>query len=260
MALESLYMHLAPSLVTIVCPDEDVVVFSQFQSYSGLRVVSESEFMPSFRCSDAAARLESKPHRAGWYYQQILKMNYHNYCTSSTYLIWDLDTIILNRFPFFSNCGAYILGSSREHNNAYFRTIDLLLGPGPFPPQSAICQYMIIDSNLMKNLLSSIEKRTGLNWYEAITSSLPQKHNSEFSEYETYATYLFRTRPDKFLHQKARLFRYGAELSASPRSAYQLARELSRNFDLLAFEMHSPSFLRKIYAYTIKLFPFLLRL
>jgi hypothetical protein len=117
---------------------------------------------------------------------------------------------------------------------------------------------MIIDKNLMANLLYSIEEKSGLNWYEAIFLSLPQKHNSEFSEYETYATYLYRTRPDKFVHQKAKLFRYGAELSDNPRSAYQLARVLSKNFDLLAFEMHSPSLLRKIYAHIINIFPSLL--
>ena len=118
MALESLYMHLVPSLVTIVCPDKDVFFFSEFRSYNGLRIFPESEFMPSLRLTDVVEWLESKAHRAGWYYQQFLKINYHNHCTSATYLIWDLDTILLNRFAFFSDSGAYILGSSNEHNDA----------------------------------------------------------------------------------------------------------------------------------------------
>jgi len=252
MALQSLITHFYSPEITIVCPNNDVHLFRELRVIFPVRILSEDDYMPPFPLAELTRILSNKPNRAGWYYQQFLKMHFCRHSKSSSYLIWDLDTVLLNPIPLPTPSGTFLFGSSREHHSAYFNTIDKLLGPGSFPAKSAICQYMYVDSAMMASLLDRIESNAGLDWRNAIAASLPQVNDSEFSEYETYATYVYRAFPERCVFNPARLFRYGSELATSFDVALKHADALSKSFDLLAFEQHAPSLRRKIFAHSLK--------
>ncbi len=251
MSLESLLKHFPAARLLIVCPSSDLSFFSSLEDTGQTLTISEEDYMPTYGLNDAACRLSARPKRAGWYYQQFLKMYYCKHAKSPSFLIWDLDTVMLNPIPLSSNASDHLFGSSSEYHLPYFRTIDRLLGPGVFPSRSAICQYMHVHTATMSSLLSHIEFHTGMDWRIGILDSLPQHDDSEFSEYETYAAYVYRSFPDKCTFSKSRLFRYGSELTSSYPDALAIADHLSRGFDLLAFERHLPSRLRKAYAYLL---------
>lgn len=251
LSLDSVRKHFPTAKITIVCPSTDVRLFSHLHQDHAAIIMSEDEYMPSICVDDLKSRLASRPHRAGWYYQQFLKMHYCRHASHKRFLIWDLDTVMLNPIDLVSPRDEYHFGCSTEYHLPYFHTIDTLLGRGVFPGVSAICQYMYVETAAMSSLLSEIEFRTGLLWPIGILSVLPQRSDSEFSEYETFATYVFRRYQTKCIFKKARLFRYGRELASSYSEAVDLFSDLSNKYDLLSFENHNPSFLRKAYATVI---------
>ena len=253
LAVESLIKHHPFFSLTIVCPGPDKPAFLSLEALGSVNIVAEEDYMPHFTLKELSSCLPGLPHRVGWYYQQFLKMHYCTHSKSSNFLIWDLDTVLLNPLLPTSDPHSHSFGSSSEYHSPYFRTIDHVLGPGAHPPRSSICQYMFVTRDIMLSMLNDIEANTGQDWRVGILQCLPRLGDSEFSEYETYATYVFRKFPNRCTFSKARLFRYGSELASSYAEALSLSRRLCRQYDLLAFERHLPSKLRRTYAYTLML-------
>jgi hypothetical protein len=64
--------------------------------------------------------------RSGWYFQQFLKMAYAYKCQCGHYLIWDSDTIPLNKIIFWDNNGKCLFTMKTEYHIPYFKTIKKL--------------------------------------------------------------------------------------------------------------------------------------
>jgi hypothetical protein len=140
------------------------------------------------------------PKAFGWYYQQILKMNYARMTSAKNYLVWDADTIPLKSIPFFDSNGRVYFTTAEEYHAPYFHTYEQLLGEKPAHNNSFISQHMIVNTAVMRNILEHIESIHQVDdWTQALLQVLCKSPYSQnlFSEYETYANYFASRFPDR---------------------------------------------------------------
>jgi len=128
--------------------------------------------------------------RSGWLYQQLLKMNGDTLCRENFFLVIDADTIFIRPHRFRSN-GKTIFYCRNWSQPEYFRTYRKLLGTKAPSPRSFVTHYMLFERSKLSQLKRKIEARHGLPWYTAIIRSIDKKKQFGFSEFETYANYLY---------------------------------------------------------------------
>jgi hypothetical protein len=80
------------------------------------------------------------------------------------YLVWDSDTIPLNRIVFFDGDGKGLFTMKNEHHAPYFRTINRLFHGEitKTTDKSFIAEHMLINKNCMLNMLKNIENNETL--------------------------------------------------------------------------------------------------
>ena len=143
-------------------------------------------------------RLEKKS-RAGWYYQQFLKMEYCNHCNEEYYLCWDADTIPLHYVEMFDPQGIPYLDIKPEYVPSYFATLNNLLGFGKAIEQSFISEHMLFKKSLMHQMIEEIMSAAlpGNSFYEKIFLAIDQPFKG-FSEFETYGTWIANKHTDEY--------------------------------------------------------------
>jgi len=136
------------------------------------------------------ARLFAAP-RAGWYFQQILKLGLAMNLRSEYYLVVDSDVVFVRSVNFFSQ-GKPLYAVGSEHHAPYFDAYRELLGRDANREYSFIAHHMVFRSQVVIELLSSF--RAPQPWWQAIadyvTPRPPLYSLSQFSEYETYGHFL----------------------------------------------------------------------
>lgn len=181
--------------------------------------------------------------RAGWYFQQFLKMAYAYICEEENYLVWDADTIPTHRINMISHNGKKIFDIKTEYNRAYFRTAARL-----FPELhkknkfSYISEHMIVDKCIMKEMLEKMESNDDLagdKFWEKIISAIDKEDikGSGFSEFETYGTYVEKYYPSTYVIRRWRSLREGTIFYKNYVTAKDL-EYLSPKFDAVSFEKH----------------------
>ena len=154
--------------------------------------------------------------RAGWYFQQFLKMAFalSDYCDTDYYLSWDSDTVPLREIDFFADNGKPYFTMKSEHHAPYFVAIERLLGIANFNSRSYIAENMMFNRAIMAELIYSIQSNQqvkGNTWYEKIVYSLEPESISPmgFSEFETYGNYCFNYHPLVYEERMLPSFRKG---------------------------------------------------
>lgn len=172
--------------------------------------------------------------RAGWYFQQFLKMGYAFQCQSSYYLVWDSDTLPHRQLTFFSE--AKILFSyGEEYHTPYFETMERLTGLNKSFSKSFIVEHMMFDRKIMKELIDQIQsKNTHQLWFFNILDAIDDKDliNSGFSEYETYGTFMYQKYKDRY---KPRYIWHN-RMDANKFMFLFFKKKVSRIFDTSSFE------------------------
>jgi hypothetical protein len=132
----------------------------------------------------------SRWNRSGWLYQQLLKMNGDHICRENFFLVIDADTVLItpHRFRSAGKTVFYCRGWSQPE---YFRTYRKLLGTAAPSPKSFVTHYMLFEKSRLAALKRSIEARHGMPWHAAIIRSINKKRQFGFSEFETYANYVY---------------------------------------------------------------------
>ena len=90
--------------VHFIVPKEDAAAFqADLGSIPFARVHDENDFSPHISLGRVKSwKLPNFPQRAGWYYQQLLKLSIaENAISEDRYVIWDADTVPYKRFPLF---------------------------------------------------------------------------------------------------------------------------------------------------------------
>ena len=139
---------------------------------------------------------ENVSHRAGWLYQQFLKLNAEDYITSlnETYLICDADIIFVNnpyentqedKFPYAkAHTGEYYPG----YREQYLRLMKEETNSG----FSFINHHMVLNKKYLKELKQHIESMHSKKWDLSIIDTLDWNEPSNFSEYDLYGNWMFK--------------------------------------------------------------------
>lgn len=206
----------------------------------GTVLIDENEMLPhlNFRRINKIL-LDSDVHvRAGWYFQQFLKMAFaKTQYARKYYLSWDADTLPLNHILFFEG-GKPLFTKKNEYNKPYFDTLQKLLGLGKIADFSFIAEHMMFDRDIVIELLNKIEQCDviGSDWIDKILNACDDLENPCFSEFETYGTYVLSNYPDMYGYQKLNTFRAAGIIKGRHIDDYRLER-MSLDLDTASFEV-----------------------
>ena len=178
--------------------------FETFQSLNltNLLLINENELFEQFNFQSVADFLKQKINngdRAGWYFQQFLKMEISKIIQSDYYLIWDADTIPLKPILFFDQDNNVLIHKSKENHTPYFDTLQNILGVEKSVDYSFISEHFMVQTTLMRKMLFDLNKNAGdRSWPYYILENISKKDLpfSGFSEYETYGNFLNSISPE----------------------------------------------------------------
>ena len=177
--------------------------------------------------------------RAGWYVQQFVKMGFARVCRDDYYLLWDSDTVPLKPVSLVEG-DKPVFDCKMEYHEAYFKTLEKLLGLKKGVEESFISEHMVVKTSLMRQLLDELEANEALegrNFAEKIINAVPGEElgKSGFSEFETFGTYVCSKFPDAYGMRKWKSLRCGGLFFEGGLSA-QVVSWLSRSYDAISFE------------------------
>jgi len=214
--------------------------FEKFQALNlnNLLLINENKLFDQFNFQSVADFLKHKianGDRAGWYFQQFLKMEVSKIIQSDYYLIWDADTIPLKPINFFDQEDKVLIHKSEENHNPYFETLEHILGITKTVNYSFISEHFMVQTKLMQKMLLELSTNAENQvWPYYILENIATKDMalSGFSEYETYGNFLKSTHPDAF-----RLRTSASELLNTTRNGSMILGTLPNTKDLNFLEI-----------------------
>ncbi len=180
--------------IKILSPESEKL--REFCNNNRCMFVNEDDVLP-IKMKDIDYKVDGV-NRAGWLFQQLLKLSGPLISSENNYAVLDADTIFLKPFTFEHN-GKYIFDMADEYNLAYFHTYVKLLGFELASPLSFIAHHMIINQEILQEMKDLIEKQHNKKWYEAIIDVTDKSIQSGFSEFETYGNFMFNKYRSKMI-------------------------------------------------------------
>ena len=218
-----------------------------------IKFIDENELVPGMTLESVRQTLKKaggNPDTAGWFLQQFLKYGYSTICNDDYFLVWDADTLPINKISFFNkkNNKPYF-NLKREYVPCYFDTLKNLLGIDRTRCESFITEHMLFNVNLCKKLIQDIESKDSIKgnafWEKCIFSCNFNENKYAFSEYETYGNYITKYYPDTYDLRKLRTLRCGTEfLGYSP--SKNTLNWVAQDFDTVSFEHWSKPLIQSV--------------
>lgn len=240
-----------------------------FKWYKALRVrnlflIDEDSLLPNMTLYDLRlAKVPYFPRRAGWYYQQLLKLAVSSVdCVSENYVVVDADTVLLKRIPFLAG-GRYSFIKSEEYHEAYFLNYIRLLREPPNRTFSFISQCMIFNRKIVlemkEKIISANNSSDSWNWI--VINGLIGDGPSLFSEYETYGHFIKNNYPDKCEFVELPWLRDGSKVLKTMFPARQDLERLKSSYHLVSFEHYETRVFFKFLKYSfIIIYPLYLKI
>jgi len=204
-------------------------------------LVDEDDIVPGMtlnKVKDFLTSKKAKEKRAGWYFQQFLKLGISkSNKISGLYLVWDADCVVLKPISFVSNDKKVLFDTTKEHHQPYFDIIDRLIGIKKQVNHSFISEHLVFDKKIVSDLLDKIENRDESEWWIKILNTVDSEmlSYSGFSEYELYGNFVAKYYPEHYRIRKLRKTRNGARLLGMTPSSSAL-KLFSSVFDYISFE------------------------
>lgn len=242
--VESLYEYGNVTQLFLIVPPPDVHLFSQIVPTSVV-VVDETLVLPGLSLDSVRKNMGGLRTRAGWYLQQFLKLSFDLYYSREVgeieeYVIWDADTVMLEPHLFVSSSGVRLMAKGRKRlHDPYFDTIDTMLGFTSPRVVSAISQYMYIEVaklSALRDRVSSCGEDSV--WWLEVLRIIGYTDISEFSEYETYAAFVFYTYPDEHAFKGDRWFLLGSDVVGDAEMSLKEISQVFSGYSRVAFERH----------------------
>jgi len=202
--IQRLKLFFHPQHIYVITNESHFKDFQLLIPELDLILVNENDLFERFNLQSVANYLEeriNKKERAGWYFQQFLKMEIVKIIQNEYYLIWDADTVPLKPIRFFNNENRVLIHKSEENHPPYFETLKRILGLSKAVDYSFISEHLMVRTSLMRTMLLKLradddDRAWPYHILENIkTEDLPL---SGFSEYETYGNFLRSTDPESF--------------------------------------------------------------
>lgn len=183
----------------VIVPASDIHLFKAVTPKQ-FEIIDEQLFASEFSLAFVKNKMPTEnKNRAGWYYQQLLKIKALSMHSSHNDLniIWDADTMPLQPISFKNNNGSLIFYKGSEYHKPYFKTIKNLTALSKINDFSFIAQSFPAYSSWVTSFLDMLEQQFNTPWYEAILEQTDLNEASGFSEYETLGTYFMHHYQDK---------------------------------------------------------------
>lgn len=234
--LRRLVVLSAPDILPLLPKDERIVLVDENTLWPGLTLAAVKE---------AIYRRIYTDKRAGWYFQQFLKLAYARICEGPAYISWDADTIPLRPIPYQNAAGQYLFTLKEELHAPYFDTIRALFGLEKQCPESFIAENMIFDTALVRGMLAEIEANETLEggpFWERIINAIAREQlaGSAFSEFETFGSYVTARHPGRYATRRLATLRSGKNILGKTPSPAMLAWA-GESYDTLSIEKFNAS-------------------
>lgn len=176
---------------------------------------------------------------AGWYYQQFLKLAYHESCEDEYYLCWDSDTIPLRNTSMFDDHGKPYFDVKAEYIPSYFDTIKKLFHMNKIIEPSFISGHLLFKKTYVSELISELMSSDfkGDSFFQKILGAVTNPHNG-FSEFETYGTYVGIKHPGTYTIRYWSSMRNASLLVNRTELTSEDLDWLSTGFDAASFERY----------------------
>lgn len=218
---------------------------SFIESLEGVHFIDEDKIINGLTIESVREMVEKRggaKERAGWYYQQFLKLGWAYRCPYKYYLAIDADTFPLHKIDFIDEKGTYLFTQKIEYHKPYFESIDALFH-GKLKKMvdfSFIAEHMAFDCEIVKEMIADIEsgnKDRGKHFYEIILNAIDEKDISKsgFSEFETYGNYVIKNHPEIASNRKLRTCREAAVIIGGNPSCGQI-EWAAEEFDIISIE------------------------
>jgi hypothetical protein len=183
--------------------------------------------------------------RGNWYFQQFLKMMYALFCETEYYLVWDADTLLLNKINFWEETPTgdkCIFTLKGEYVSSYFPVLKSFF-EGKVNKKinySFIAEHMMINRNIMLELIGKMEVENNIEgtffWEKIINAIRLENIYRGFSEFETYGNYVQTFYPDKYGFAELRSYRNGSGIFDVKLLNKDILKWLSQGLDTISFE------------------------
>lgn len=230
-----------------VVPDAEVDIFKKNTS-SKWKIISENNFIKINKSYVHENLPCISKNKSGWYYQQLIKIQAMLLGNeNSINLIWDADTIPLEKIIFFKE-NKLILNMSDEFHQPYFFTIKDILNIEKNTEMSFISQNFISKRKWIIDLIINLEKINNKKWYDAILKNDRATHQLFFSEYETMGTFIMNNFKSDVILMETNWCRDGAKIINSPfKLNYEHIKNTFHDYKYVAFESwHFNKFMFKL--------------
>lgn len=207
-----------------------------FCTTNNVTLIDENSLIPGMTFGTIRKELDKKGRAdmTGWYFQQFLKLGFAlSQYANQYYLVWDADTIPLNKIVFWKD-NKVLINPKKERHQPYFDTITKLLGINNFADYSFISEHMMISSVIMKEMIERISEDKEL-WWKTILCKCDLSNRQAFSEFETYGNYCLNYHPDHFGTRTLLTLRCGGKLFGRQVNDKELSM-LAIDFDTASFE------------------------
>lgn len=188
--------------VITVVPDSEIAFFREknFQFNRPTTLLCDSEILGHSRYS--LVRILAGE-RAGWYLQQLLKIETLNKYLQDDHLglIWDSDTILLRKLDFKTEANVIRYAGEREFHKPYFDFIERVLGLKKQVCESFVSQFLFVRRKWLDKFIEAISISEFDYYLDVLIGNIDFTELSSFSEYETLGTYFKANFPQEFQHE-----------------------------------------------------------
>jgi hypothetical protein len=214
--IRALEKYLNASDIVLILPSRLCHTVKMFDGWRG-RIIHEMDIVGVALSEVAKWNVDAFPARAGWYYQQLIKLAFaQTQIAQERFVIWDADTIPSRKLIVFDK-DKLVFTQGHEYHLPYFETNTRLIDINRtnVPRFSAIAQHMPVDRALMREMLEFIGKKSSdRSWITAIRNVIENRSGeSLFSEYELFADWVRVHHPSRFVIRAVPWFRAGGKLS-----------------------------------------------
>lgn len=235
--------------IDVIVPDHQQQSFIERLKGLNVNIIPETHLIAANDIAQIKKNLGVMASRFGWYLQQFLKWQYRHICNAEHYLIWDADTVLVQHNNFFADQEPSFNMAS-EYHKPYFSTMERAFGLTRQVEQSFISQYMLINVETLNQLIDNYEAGASIPWFLSLLEHLDRTNPSEFSEYETYGSYVLTHNLTAKVHlKKDKWFRYGSDVFTLEKNTEfsELEKKFSA-YQYVAFERHQRNIFHWIYA------------
>lgn len=212
----------------------------------GVRWHDEDRLLPGLTLAALADELRQRcgsDRRAGWYFQQFLKLHAGASLGDDEHLLlWDSDTLLLRRMRFFDAEGRVLVTTRDRLHAPYFDTLQRLLGLQRQVPWSFVTEHMMLRRAMVKRLLDAIVAHagTGRPWTEAVLDAVdpPRLAGIGFSEFETYGNFVAAHDMGNFARHEPRHTRSGTLLFGQQPQAHDVFGLMRAGYAWVTFESY----------------------